>query len=83
MEERLQLISALQENAELWQKILSNSPVILYRIDEKGIFTQSVGAGLKKLGLKDDQVIGLNVFDLYPNVKDELNAVLSGKKITL
>ncbi|HTJ11508.1 MAG TPA: response regulator [Dinghuibacter sp.] len=59
---------AEQENREktrLLNTLLENLPIIVYRLDATGICTLSVGAGLKGLGLKDGQVVGQNMFDLY------------------
>jgi PAS domain S-box-containing protein len=59
--------------------ILQSTPIILYAIDREGIFTYSKGSGLKPLGLKDGQVIGESVYDVYKgndNILDNINKCL-------
>ncbi len=47
------------------QTVVSNTPMILYALDPKGVITLSEGKGLEAFGLKPGQQIGKSVFDLY------------------
>jgi rsbT co-antagonist protein RsbR len=47
------------------QHVIDNMPVVLWAIDEKGIFTLSDGAALATLGLQPGQVVGMDAFQLY------------------
>ena len=60
-----------EEAAKTRQDTLDNLmrylPVIFYRFDKTGVFLESVGSGLKALSLEENQVVGMNLFDLYGN----------------
>ena len=53
------------DKSQILNAILSEMPSVLFRINKDGLFTQIQGAGLKRLGLKDNELIGMNVFDVY------------------
>ncbi|MBO9620631.1 MAG: response regulator [Niabella sp.] len=59
--------------------LLDNVPVVIYEIDKDGIFMRSLGAGLKALGLKDNEVVGKNALLLFPTAAAELKAALEGR----
>jgi PAS domain S-box-containing protein len=69
-EEITQLTIASQQ----LEVIISHVPIVLYIIDKNGKFILSEGAGLKDLGLKPGQVIGLSVFDVYANFPEVIKA---------
>ena len=78
--------SHLERNHALLNTVLSNSPIILWTIDDKGIFTLSEGKGLEALGLTPGEVVGQSVFDAYKNFPDILNACetsLNGEAVTI
>ncbi len=65
--------------------ILTNTPIVLYAVDTRGIFTLSEGAGLAMLHLETAQCVGQSVFDLYANRPDILSDIrrgLSGESTT-
>lgn len=53
-------------------------PIVLWEIDINGVFTMSVGSGLRALDLKPGQVVGLNVFDLYSATPEALAPIRLG-----
>lgn len=62
-------------------EVVTNVPIILYVLDNKGTFILSEGAGLTDLGLKPGQVVGLSVFDVYadyPEIIEAHNKALKG-----
>jgi PAS domain S-box-containing protein len=66
------------------QTILSEAPLIIFSIDNKGVFTFSDGKGLKKLGLQPGEVVGLSVFKVYkdfPEIKRQAKEALNGVKV--
>ncbi len=69
------LESALQEDRFHRKALLANLPLIFYVIDAQGIFLLSEGAGLKSLGLKAGEVVGVNVFDMYRDNPEISNTV--------
>jgi two-component system cell cycle sensor histidine kinase/response regulator CckA len=74
----LRRLAELTAHADLFQEILANLPVILFRLDRHGMFTLSVGAGLARLGLRDGQAVGTSAFTALPEARAELEAALAG-----
>lgn len=66
---------ALLESEERYRTVVSNTPVVTFVTDEKGIFSLSEGMGLAKLGLKPGQVVGRSVFDVYRDSSTILEAM--------
>ncbi|MHA2239696.1 MAG: PAS domain-containing protein, partial [Candidatus Hodarchaeales archaeon] len=77
--ERKQLQQKVEENAYLLNQILTNMPVILSKVNIDGIVTRSEGAGLARLGLKDHQAIGSNIFEDWSEYSDACQKVLDGE----
>jgi diguanylate cyclase (GGDEF)-like protein/PAS domain S-box-containing protein len=47
------------------QAVIDSTPLVLFALDEHGVFTLSEGKGLEKLGLRPGQAVGHSVWDLY------------------
>lgn len=65
--------------------ILTNTPIILYAVDERGVFTLCEGAGLSPLGLQPSECVGKSVFDLYahrPDILSDIRRGLAGETTT-
>jgi PAS domain S-box-containing protein len=78
---RKKMEEALRESEERYRTVVSNTPVVTFVTDEKGIFTLSEGKGLAKLGLQPGQVVGLSVFDVYhdyPTIMETMKNALAG-----
>ena len=61
---------------------VENLPLIFYLIDTDGKFQISIGAGLKSLGLNQNQVVNLSTFELYkdyPNIVGAVKKSLGGE----
>lgn len=72
----------LKKNEALMRTAIENLPVIFYLIDRAGFFRLSVGAGLRRLGLEQNQMVGLSAFELYkdfPEITSALNQALAGE----
>ena len=79
--ERKRTEEALLESEERYRTVVSNTPVVTFVTDEKGIFSLSEGMGLAKLGLKPGQVVGRSVFDVYrdsPTILQAMKNALAG-----
>ena len=61
------------------EEVLRQFPVAYFRIDENGIITDSMGSGLSAAGLVDDEVVGLNVFEAFPGVAEDIRRGLAGE----
>ncbi len=57
------------------QLILDNAPIMLYALDQDGVFTLSEGSGLATLGLRPGQVVGQSAFDLFADVPTSLEPI--------
>lgn len=74
----------LIKSEALLRTAVENLPLIFYQIDPDGKFKLSIGAGLKGLGLKPNQVVGQSAFDVYkdfPNIKDSVKRALAGESV--
>jgi len=57
-------------------------PVILYRIDGKGVITDSRGRGLERMATADQQAVGLNMMEQLPGLRDRFEAALAGQTVS-
>jgi PAS domain S-box-containing protein len=74
----------LKKSAALIRTAIENLPIIFYMIDCEGTFRLSIGAGLKGLGLEQNQVVGQSVFDVYKDFPEIINSIrraLSGETV--
>ncbi len=46
--------------------VITNAPIILFALDEKGVFTLYEGKGLENIGRKPKEFIGKSIYQLYP-----------------
>jgi len=79
--ERKRATEALKQSYIQLQAIYNSLPVIIWSLDENGVFTVSEGKELGALGLLPGQVVGMSVFDLYKDNKmiiEKANTALSG-----
>ncbi len=70
--------SLARHRAEATLTHLTNTlPLVVYSINSDGIFELSEGAGLQKLSLASGGLVGKNVFNLYADHPDVLDALQS------
>ncbi len=75
--ERKRAEAALQESQTRVRTIIDTLPVVMFALDENGVFTFSDGKALSQLGLMPGDVVGLSVFDVYRNDAAPLEHVKS------
>lgn len=76
--------AALRRAEERLLRVIADTPVVLFQVDQRGIFTLSEGHGLKALGLRPGQVVGRSVFELYaknPTILDQMRRALAGEAV--
>jgi PAS domain S-box-containing protein len=56
--------AALQPTAQL-RAIIDHAPMILWMLDDRGVFTFSEGKGLEVLGLQPGEVVGRTIWEVY------------------
>ena len=82
--ERKRAEEELIKNEALLSTAVENLPLIFYIIDPNGTFKLSIGAGLKGLGLRPNQVVGQSVFEVYkdfPVITDSIKKSLAGEVV--
>ncbi|HKJ59234.1 MAG TPA: GAF domain-containing protein, partial [Halobacteriales archaeon] len=62
-------------DAPLLGTVARNVPIVLFALDEDGVFTRSEGRGLAALGLEQNEVVGESVYDLYADYPEIIRAV--------
>ncbi|WP_046243448.1 PAS domain S-box protein [Hymenobacter terrenus] len=62
------------------ERLLTNMPMILARIQPDGTYLEAVGAGLQALGLENDALVDRNSLEEFPALRDPLLKVLSGEQ---
>src|SRR5260370_16890194 len=60
--------AALREADARLQTVVGRASLILFAIDNEGVFTLSEREGLKRIGLRPSQVVGQSVFELLHDV---------------
>jgi len=63
----------IELNDKLMGNILSNLPVLMYKLDKDGNIQFISGRGLKILGYKESDLISKSYFKLYPEIKPVLD----------
>jgi PAS domain S-box-containing protein len=75
----------LDDHRRLLAMVVRSAPIVLWAIDNNGVFLLSEGRGLDALGLEPGEVVGESAFDLYlqhPEVLEDLRRALDGESVT-
>ena len=83
--ERKRAEEALRESEILLRTAVEAAPIILFTLDTNGIFQLSKGAGLKSIGLKPDEVVGLSHLDVYKDLEpanENVRRALQGETVS-
>ncbi len=83
--EQREAFNELQRMQERLRTVIGNTPVILFAIDQDGVFTLSEGKGLEPLGVAAGSVVGKSVFQVYgdhPQVLGHVRRALAGEAFT-
>lgn len=73
---------ALRSSQALLQSVVTSAPIVLFALDQNGIFTLSDGKGLKGIGLDPGEVVGRSALDVYGHVQglgESLRRALAGE----
>jgi diguanylate cyclase (GGDEF)-like protein/PAS domain S-box-containing protein len=74
----------LRESERQLRSAVMGAPMVLFSLDEHGVFTLSEGRGLSALGLEPGQVVGKNALDMYrdhPEIVDGIKRALAGEPV--
>ncbi len=80
--ERKKIEEEIRIKSRMLQGITSNMPVVIFRVDKEGFFTESIGAGLKKIGFQENEVVGQKIEDLFPELAEEITRASIGEFAT-
>ncbi len=76
--------SALRESEAKLRTVVNSAPIILFAVDENGIFTLFDGRGVTDLGLQSGSLVGLSIFESYrdqPAIIESVKLALQGQPI--
>jgi diguanylate cyclase (GGDEF)-like protein/PAS domain S-box-containing protein len=79
---RMRMEHTLRASEERLRTFVRNAPVILFALDESGIFTLYEGQGLERVGLHPEQFVGRSIFDVHtrqPNIIENARRALAGE----
>lgn len=71
----------IREKSQMLNGILSHLPVLISRIDEDGTVIEAVGLGLKNLGVGDNEMVGTNFFEEYPEAQQHIRSAIKGGSV--
>ena len=80
--ERRRAEAELISQQEQLATILAHTPIVLFALDERGVFILSEGAGLAALGRRPGESVGQSAFDLYaarPDIVGDFKRGLAGE----
>ncbi|HEY3039309.1 MAG TPA: PAS domain S-box protein [Pyrinomonadaceae bacterium] len=73
---------ALRQTEARLRTVVSGASLILFALDQNGVFTLSEGEGLKTLGWKSGEMVGQSIFDVYsdnPGLLTNVRCALAGE----
>ena len=76
---------ALRQTEARLRTVVSSASLILFALDQNGVFTLSEGEGLKALGWKSGEMVGHSVFDIYadnPEILTNVRRALAGETLS-
>ena len=68
----------LKQLTHIYNRILETIPVFVCQVNKDGIIENCQGAGLEKIGIKRENVIGKKTSSVYPHLSKPINEAMSG-----
>ena len=78
IEDRKKAEAEIIEKSQILNGILSNLPVLIYKINKEGKFTEVAGAA-KSLGMDDASLLGVDVKEQFPGIYENIPKALTGE----
>lgn len=72
----------LREQSNVLHGITDNIPVVIYKLDNQGIYKEIFGAGLQALHRKESDLVGLNMIDRQPHLRPYFQRAMAGERVT-
>jgi PAS domain S-box-containing protein len=76
---------ALLETEHRLHAIVANTPIVLFALDDKGVFTLFEGKGVEELGLDKSRIIGKTIHSfiyLLPQIEGIFERAIAGENVT-
>ena len=76
---------ALRASKERLRTVVAGAPLVLFALDQHGVFTLAEGRGLDALGVRPAQLMGQSVFQVYadmPQALTEVRRALAGESFS-
>jgi len=83
--ERKNAEAALRDAEARLRTVVSESPVVVFALDRKGVYTVSAGKGLAALGRAEGEAVGKSIYELYkdyPEVLANIDRCLAGEEFS-
>ncbi len=83
--EKERIEQALRDSEKRLHTIVSNSPIILFALDEKGVFTLFEGKGVENLNADKNRIIGKSIHHfahMFPEVVQVYERTMKGEEVT-
>jgi PAS domain S-box-containing protein len=83
--ERERIERALRETEQQLQTIVANTPIILFALDENGIFTLFEGKGALDLQIDKQRILGKSIHsfvEMFPQVAEIFDRTMKGEVVT-
>lgn len=85
----LESLSTISEAGEDEQRLramfftqaIETMPLIFFRLDAHGLFLESLGAGLERLGVQPNEVVGRSALEIVPDARPSLERALRGETV--
>jgi signal transduction histidine kinase len=74
--ERKKAEAEIRAQSQILHGITSSMPVIVFKTEQNGRFTQLIGAGLAKLGLAENDLIGRKISRVFPKSMEYVRKAL-------
>ena len=72
MHKSIKSTKALRSTDESLKLVLESSGVIMWAVNQNGICTMSMGSGLRKIGLEDNELVGVSSKNILPTTKSDV-----------
>ncbi|HEV8508900.1 MAG TPA: PAS domain S-box protein [Gemmatimonadales bacterium] len=83
--ERVRQEEVLHTSKQRLRTVVAGSPVILFSLDPRGVFTLAEGKGLHSLGVRPGMLVGKSFFELLgdvPKAVADVRRALAGESVT-
>jgi PAS domain S-box-containing protein len=80
--EHLRARDQLRRVEDRLRTVMAGAPIVVFAVDEHGVFTFSEGQGLRSLGMAPGEAVGRSIFEMYrgsPGVVQAMRRSLAGE----